>query len=132
MVDFALSVSDLNLIDDFKKDFAVSISSFPLGYEIREEVGERHIYVHDSVVLQHLYNNGMDIEEPVEVVFAQHRNLQNKVVTGYRFEGNERLDAGWIKGGYATMDAIIASSKDSNMRFALRSMSAQVSSERGF
>lgn len=132
MVDFTLSVSDLNLIEKFKKDFAVSIGAFPLGYEIKEEVGERQIFVQDSIVLQHLFDNGMNIEEPVEVVFAQHRNLQNKVVTGYRFEGSERLDPEWIKSGYATLEATIASSKDKSMRFALRSMSAQVSSERGF
>jgi hypothetical protein len=132
VVDFALSVSDLNLIDKFKKDFAASIDAFPLGYEVVEEVGERHIFVHDSIILQHLYNNGVDIEEPVEIVFIQHRNLQNKIVSCYRFEGSERLDADWLKNGAPSMNAVIASSKDGSMRFALRSMHSEVSSERGF
>ena len=132
MVDFALSVSDLNLIDSFKEDFAVSIGGFPSQYEVVEEVGERHIFLKDPVVLKHLRDNGMDTDELVEVVFIQHRNLQNKIVSCYRFEGAERLDAEWINSGSASMNAVIASSKDDSMRFALRSMSAEFSRERGF
>ncbi|MNC58152.1 hypothetical protein D3C75_1078620 [compost metagenome] len=132
MVDFTLSVSDLNLIEEFKQDFAISMSNFPYLYEVVEEGGERHIFLKDESILAHLKTNGMDTEEPIEVVFAQHRNLQNKVVSGYRFEGSERLDAEWIKSGSATLEAMIASSKDSSMRFALRSMSAEVSRDRGF
>lgn len=132
MVDFALSVSDLNLIDSFKQDFHVSINAFPRNYRIVEEVGERHIFIEDPTILVHLGENGMDLNEPVEVVFIQHRNLQNKIVLCYRFEGTERLDGDWIKNGAPSMSAIIASSKDDSMRFALRSMSAEVSRERGF
>lgn len=132
MVDFALSVSDLNLIDSFKQEFTTSIESFPDGYVIVEENGYRQIFVTDPVVLKYLHKNGMDISESVEVVFIQHRNLQNKVVSCYRFEGSERLDDEWIKSGCATMVAIISSSKDNSMRFALRSMSAEVPLDRGF
>ncbi|MNC03916.1 hypothetical protein D3C87_1385570 [compost metagenome] len=132
MVDFALSVSDLNLIDNFKKEFEVSIAGFPNKYDIVEEVGERHIYVRDESVLNHLLPNGIDTAEPVEIVFVQHRNLQNKIVSCYRFEGQERLDDEWIHSGCASMAAVIASSKDDSMRFALRSMSAEFSRERGF
>lgn len=132
MVDFALSVSDLNLIDSFKQDFHVSINAFPRNYRIVEEVGERHIFLEDPTILAHLRENGIDTNDPVEIVFIQHRNLQNKIVTCYRFEGNERLDADWIKSGAASMNAVIASSKDDSMRFALRSMSAEFSRERGF
>lgn len=132
MVDFALSVSDLNLIESFKEDFAISIAGFPVSYDVVEEVGERHIFVQDQSVLKHLRDNGMDTDEPVEIVFIQHRNLQNKIVSCYRFEGSERLDADWIKNGSPSMSAVISSSKDGSMRFALRSMSAEVSSERGF
>jgi hypothetical protein len=132
VVDFALSVSDLNLIEEFKEDFATSIAGFPDKYQIVETEDGRKILVEDSTVLRHLRTNGIDINEPVEVVFVQHRNLQNKVVSCYRFEGQERLDDEWIKSGVATMSAVIASSKDSSMRFALRSMSAEVSCDRGF
>lgn len=132
MVDFALSVSDLNLIDSFKQDFTTSIENFPDGYEVVEENGHRQIFLQDPMILKYLRQNGMDTSENVEVVFIQHRNLQNKVVSCYRFEGSERLDDEWIKGGCATMVAIIASSKDNSMRFALRSMSAEVPLDRGF
>ncbi|MNE64108.1 hypothetical protein D3C80_1594980 [compost metagenome] len=132
MVDYALSVSDLKLIEKFKDDFDKSINGFPEHYEIVEEVGERHIFVRDDSILSHLQQNGMDTNEPVEIVFVQHRNLQNKVVSCYRFEGQERLDDEWIRSGCASMNALIASSKDDSMRFALRSMSAEVSRERGF
>lgn len=132
MVDFALSVSDLKLIDEFKKDFDTSILGFPEHYEIVEECGERHIFVKDDSILNHLYPNGIDTAEPVEIVFIQHRNLQNKVVSCYRFEGQERLDDEWIRSGCASMSAVIASSKDDSMRFALRSMSTELSRERGF
>lgn len=132
MVDFALSVTDLNLIDEFKKDFAVSLLAFTENYEVIEECGECHIFVRDETILKHLQRNGMNTAESVELVSVQHRNLQNKIVTAYRFEGQERTDKEWIKSGCASMDAVIASSKDDSMRFALRSMSAEVSRERGF
>lgn len=132
MVDFALSVTDLNLIDEFKKDFGTSLLGFPENYDVVEECGEVHIFVQDEGILSHLQRNGMNTAEPVEIVCVQHRNLQNKVVTAYRFEGQERTDKEWIKSGCASMDAVIASSKDDSMRFALRSMSAEVSRERGF
>jgi hypothetical protein len=132
VVDFALSVSDLKLVDGFNENFDASIACFPDRYEIVEEVGERHIFIKDEDILKFLRENGMDTSEPVEVVFVQHRNLQNKIVSCYRFEGQERLDNDWIKSGCATMQAVISSSKDDSMRFALRSMSAEVSRERGF
>lgn len=132
MVDFALSVSDLNMIESFKPVWEASIASFPDNYDVIEECGERHIFIKDQSVLPLLRQNGMDTDELVEIVFIQHRNLQNKVVSCYRFEGQERLDNEWIHSGCATMDAVIASSKDESMRFALRSMNTDVSRERGF
>lgn len=132
MVDFALSLSDLQLIDGFSTEFGKSMAGFPEQYEVVEECGERHIFIKDATVLAHLQRNGMDTDELVEIVFVQHRNLQNKVVSGYRFEGQERLDDEWIHSGCASMDALIASSKDDSMRFALRSMNTDVSRERGF
>ncbi|MDX9668698.1 hypothetical protein [Pseudomonas sp. P8_250] len=120
------------MIDGFKEDFETSIKGFPDKYEVVEEVGERHIFLKDPAILKYLKDNGIETDEPVEVVFVQHRNLQNKIVSCYRFEGQERLDSEWIKSGCATMQAVISSSKDDSMRFALRSMSAEVSRERGF
>lgn len=132
MVDFALSVSDLNLIDEFKEVFEASIAGFPELYDVIEECGERHIFLLDPEILKYLRSNGMNTDEPVEVVFAQHRNLQNKIVSCYRFEGQERLDKEWIGSGSASLDAIICSSKDKSMRSTLRGMSVDRPQERGF
>lgn len=132
MVDFALSVSDLNLIDEFKEVFEASIAGFPEMYDVIEECGERHIFLQDPEVFKYLQANGMNTDEPVEIVFIQHRNLQNKIVSCYRFEGQERLDQEWIKSGSATLDAIICSTSDKSMRSTLRGMSVEISRERGF
>lgn len=59
-----------------------------------------------------LYKLGVDISMSVEVVECQHRNLQNKVVDGKLFMAFERLDRDWVKSGYASTDAFIASSND--------------------
>lgn len=131
MVDLARSESDLNLIANFKEDFAASLEDFDNNYDVVEEC-ECHRFVVSPVILQYLYDNGIDRDKPVEIVWNKHRNLREQVVTCYRFEGQERLDKEWIRSGAATLDAIIASSKDGSMRFALRSMSADVSRERGF
>lgn len=132
MVDLARSESDLNLIANFKEDFAASLEDFDANYDVLEECNEWHGYVTSPVILSYLYKNGIDTDKPVEIVRNKHRNLRDQVVTCYRFEGQERLDNEWIRSGAATLDAIIASSKDGSMRFALRSMSADVSRERGF
>lgn len=132
MVDVARSESDLVLIDNFKEDFAASLQDYENNYRVVEECNERHVFVTDPVILGYLYANGIDTEKPVEIVRNKHRNIREQAVTCYRFEGQERLDNEWIRSGAATLDAVIASSKDGSMRFALRSMSANVSQERGF
>lgn len=132
MVDVARSESDLVLIDNFKEDFAASLQDYENNYSVVEECNERHVFVTDPVILGYLYANGIDTEKPVEIVRNKHRNIREQAVTCYRFEGQERLDNEWIRSGAATLDAVIASSKDGSMRFALRSMSANVSQERGF
>lgn len=132
MVDLARSESDLNLIANFKEDFAASLEDFDTNYDVVEECGEWHGFVLSPVILQYLHDNGIDRDKPVEIVRNKHRNIRKQVVTCYRFEGQERLDKEWIRSGAATLDAVIASSKDGSMRFELRSMSADVSRERGF
>jgi len=132
MVDLARSESDLYLIDNFKEDFAASLKDFNTNYDVVEECNERHVFVLDPVILAYLHTNGIDQNKPVEMVQNHHRNDRKQAVYCYRFEGHERLDEEWIRSGAATLDAIIASSKDGSMRFALRSMSADVSRERGF
>lgn len=104
-VDYALSVSDLWLVDGFKE-------AFMNGDEAK--------------VKQFLFQNGMDVSQGYEENLCQHRNLQNKVTMCIRYEGYERLDREWIKSGAASMDAIIGSSNDPHMRATLRTMSKQV------
>lgn len=101
MVDYSLSVSDLITLDGFKEVFAAG------------EVDRINLY---------LFDNGMDIEQPVELVQAVHRNLRNQVVNGQRFEGQERLDEAWIKSGAASFDARIAATEDAHLRAQLRAM----------
>jgi hypothetical protein len=61
---------------------------------------------------QLLYKLGVDTSLPVEVLECQHRNLQGKVHDGVLFMGFERLDRGWCKSGFASIEAFIASSND--------------------
>lgn len=105
MAEYSLSVSDLILVDGFKEAFAK---------------GDEGI----AEVMAILHANGMDTNKAVELVTCTHRNLQNKVVVGERYEGSERLDKPWIKSGYASLEAQIEAEEDSNLRFTLRSMCA--------
>lgn len=70
-----------------------------------------------------LWNLGMDVEKGYEWNHCLHRALSTNIPQdGYRIEGYERLDPIWINSGYASLDAVIASSKDESLRFELRSM----------
>lgn len=110
-VDYNLSISDLIHVDGFKEVFAAA------------DMGS---------VAKFLYDNGMDVEQDYELVRSTHRNLRNQVVNGERFEGFERLDEAWIKSGYASLDARIAATEDSNLRHTLRTMSTQRNQEKIF
>lgn len=79
-----------------------------------------------------LWNCGMDTTQEVEEMFCEHRNLQNQVVKCLRYSGYERTDKEWIKSGYATLEAIIASSKDPYLRKELRTMSREMAIDRSF
>lgn len=131
MVDFALSMTDLELIDGFSSVIENSLEDWASNYRVEEDV-ERHVFVECPYILAHLWRNGMDIKYPIEVVVRQHRNLHNQVVRGPRFEGQERTDPAWIDTGCASLDAIIASTSDSSMRFTLRAMSVEGTNDRGF
>ena len=111
MTDFNLSVSDLLLIDGFKEAYG------------RED---------NPTIRKILFMNGLDIKKEYEVVVTTHRNLRNQVVTCERYEGLERLDDAWIKGGYASMYAIIEATKDGNLRHTLRVMSADRTQDKVF
>lgn len=131
MVDFALSMSDLELVDGFQGAIMDSIKTYTQSYRVEEQL-ERHVYVTDAQILNYLYENGMDTTEPVEIVERNHRNLRNQIHNGPRFEGAERTDEKWIKLGAASLEAIIASSEDGSMRQCLRIISADGTQDRAF
>lgn len=104
-VDFALSTSDLWLVDGFKEAFMAG---------------------NEKAIKVFLYESGMDVSQGYEENLCQHRNLQNKVTMCIRYEGYERTDKEWIRSGAASMDAVIGSSNDPHMRATLRTMNRQV------
>ena len=112
MVDFTLSESELNAVDGFKEDFKKSIDGYPQHYIVVEEFGEVRRFIKDTVILAYLRTNGMNTDEPVEIVHNTHRNRHDKVVACYRFEGVERIDPEWIKSGAASWNAVISSEKE--------------------
>lgn len=91
---YALSLSDLLLIKDFK---------------LKE-------------IDKYLYENGMDISQGWEAVDIVHRNLQNKVVDGIRFHGVMRTDDEWKKKGVMTAEDVIMTCDDADMRDTLKAM----------
>lgn len=97
-----LSLSDLLMIEDFKKAYA--------------EGDEKRIK-------QHLYHNGMDVTQNYELNFCTHRNLRNEIVSCERFEGVERSDRTWIKSGYASIENLVL--EDDFTSGELRAMSKE-------
>ena len=72
-----------------------------------------------------LYSLGLNTKSPeLEVTTCTHRNASNKIVECRRWTAPERLDKEWIKSGYASDEAIIASSPF--MRTELRKMSKRL------
>ena len=111
MVDFSLSMSHLLLVDGFKQ--AVEANDIQTVNKI-------------------LFENGMEVSKKYSIRTIRHRNLQGKEVFCPRFEGQERIDNVWTKSGAASLDAIIANSKDPHMRRELRAMSHQVQQDRAW
>jgi len=55
-----------------------------------------------------LWENGVDINRPYEIVECTHRPLTRKEPwTGPMVQGMERLDQTWVKSGYASFEAQI-------------------------
>lgn len=79
-----------------------------------------------------LWKCGMDTTQEVEEVFCEHRNIRKQIVKCLRYSGYERTDKEWIKSGYATLEAVIASSKDPSLRQELRTMSREMAIDRSF
>ena len=73
-----------------------------------------------------LYKLGVDTSMSVEVIECQHRNLQGKVVEGKLFMAFERLDRDWVKAGYASTEAFIASSNDPTLSKEIHEMNGSL------
>lgn len=70
-----------------------------------------------------LYSVGVDVSLGYQVVERLHRPLSTKqVVNGSMVIYTERTDKEWIGSGAASMEAIIASVKDSSVRAEMRAM----------
>lgn len=90
--------------------YSLSVSDLVLDKEFVQAYGEG---TNNGKVLKILYKYGMDVNKPLEEVFCEHRNLQNKVVKCIRYEGFERTDREHLESGIATIYAKIeASGKD--------------------
>ena len=76
-----------------------------------------------------LWSLGLNVVSPhYEEQNLQHRNIFNQVVTCRRWVAPERTDATWIRGGSASLEAVIASSKDKALRSNLLGMSKRMTS----
>lgn len=77
----------------------------------------------DKRIDELLYSVGVDVSLGYQVVERLHRPLSTKqVVNGSMVIYTERTDKEWIGSGAASMEAIIASVKDSSVRAEMRSM----------
>jgi len=66
----------------------------------------------DRKVVPYLYVIGLDYKKGYEVVAYKHRNQQNKVVVGYLYSGECRLDDEYRSGSMcSSIDRVIMSSK---------------------
>lgn len=106
-----------------------SISFYVL---MQDEALKQAVNMNDEeTIIEALYQLGIDTSKPYEYVSCEHRPIPSKpfIWNGPRIEGFERLDKEWVKSGYASLDAIIASDDDPSKRYMLRSMRAERNSE---
>jgi len=92
----SISFSDMLLVDEFKGLREIDL----LPVEI------------DSKVLPYLYEVGMDTNKGYQVVVNKHRNKQNKIVIGFLWAGEIRIDSAFRESPFCSAtDRIIMSSK---------------------
>jgi len=73
-----------------------------------------------------LYKLGVDTSMNIEVLKCHHRNLQGKAVECNLFMGFERLDKEWVKSGWASDEAFLASSNDPTLAKEVHEMNQGV------
>jgi len=104
-----------NYVDDIDFDYALSLSDLLLvdGWKLNDIESVERI----------LYENGMDVERGWSTEALLHRNLQNKVVDTVRFCGIQRTDKEWLP--YMSTEDMIAATTDSYLKADLIVMSQQ-------
>lgn len=101
----ALSVKDLQLLDGWDDSL---LEATPESNKQLNEI---------------LWNNGMNVYKPYSVDVCLHRTLNNNVPWyGARINGMERTDKAWLRSGYASVEAYIASTKDLSLQKELMNM----------
>ena len=68
------------------------------------------------------YKHGLNVKKFYKIEKGLHRNFQGKVIDCEYLIAEERLDKEWIKSGNATLEAVIASTKDKSLRKELNDM----------
>lgn len=111
MIEYSLSLSDLSLIDGFDNLFKRAVREKEFFIEVGSEVECLH-----PDILKVLHTNGMNIDEKIILRSCAHRNLQGNVVSTVRFEGVERTDKEWLKGGASSFAAQVFANPDVSYR----------------
>ncbi len=78
-----------------------------------EEILDRNT---DSVLQPFLHEMGMNINREIEWQACKHRTFDGEAVLDFRVVGYERTDPAWLCSKYSTMEALIFSQKDDELR----------------
>ncbi|MFM7856851.1 MAG: hypothetical protein ACKO96_34230 [Flammeovirgaceae bacterium] len=84
---------------------AIRIVSLSELYKADPKFTEKYAMENEAELKQVLYDSGIDLNQPYEHQFNQHRNNFNEVYHGSRFVGLERIDADWLQSGLASREA---------------------------
>lgn len=79
----------------------------------------------DEALVPFLHDLGLDINKQYGYQANKHRNFDGDVVIDFSIVGNERTDAPWIESKYSTMQALIASQSDNELKSDLLRASSE-------
>lgn len=84
---------------------AIRIVSLSELYKADPKFTEKYAMENEAELKQVLHNSGIDLNQPYEHQFNQHRNYFNEIYHGSRWMGLERIDAEWLQSGLASREA---------------------------
>ena len=84
---------------------AIRVVSLSELYKADSKFTEKYAMENPDELKQILFDSGIDLNQPYEHQFNQHRNNFNEVYHGSRFVGLERIDAVWLESGLASREA---------------------------